>query len=446
MTLEEQLKNKTQELEKIRNVLDLKKASLNMATKNIIRDMIDYISKVVPKFSGTPSVTRVEELREYLVACEIYYNTLEKDDQLNYIKFLISLTLKEEASSLVRDQTINDFKTFRKILEDHYLPKRTLLSLCDELRQCTQKMGESIYDYGRRILDKKASCKEAINQLYPDEKVGFNKEYDTIALKTFKNGLKNEIMRQHAFLQEGKLEDLVKKLGEIEDKDSNQYDQRNFSGENLGVRPTAGNDNSNRQLYDNRQYRQGNVPQANITFKPQSNYRSNGNYNGQNRNIGGRFNTNNFNRSSQVICYSCGTPGHLSTECRKTNRISQVTCYSCGAPGHISTECRKTNRVSQLICYTCGKVGHTSRECRSKGQRVSNNSFPAKSGNFGNNHQEPRQNTQPQVRTTRVELCNFCQRAGHDVSNCHPKILWEQSQGDQSGNEGVPVVNTPTRY
>lgn len=51
----------------------------------------------------------------------------------------------------------------------------------------------------------------SIDKLHPQEKAGFYKEYDTIALKTFKNGLKNEIMRQHAFLQED-LESLIKKI------------------------------------------------------------------------------------------------------------------------------------------------------------------------------------------------------------------------------------------
>lgn len=198
-----------------------------------INRMIDYISKAVPKFSGKPSNKRADELKKYLETSQMFYDTLEGDNKITYMKFLIILSLTDEASNLAQSQTIDTFEKLKTILTDNYLPAKSLLSLSDELRSCTQGEGENLSDYGRRVIDKRSLCRAGIEKLYPAETEGFKKEYDTIALKAFKQGLSNSILRQHAFLQDGTLEELIAKLGAI--------DELPYNGSNNNVVNVKGN-------------------------------------------------------------------------------------------------------------------------------------------------------------------------------------------------------------
>lgn len=365
---------------------------IKMATdaRKIIQDMIDYISKAVPKFSGTPSPTRAEELRVYLIACKIYHDTLEENDKVNYIRFLVALTLKDEASSLVGDQTINSFAEFKTILEDNYLPKNTLLSLCDDLRKCKQQLGEKVNDYGRRILEKRSKCRVAIDQLYPNERAGFITEYDEIALKTFKQGLSNGIMRQHAFLQTGTLEELIKRLGAIEEVGKDQFNQGSSN-------PIVKRNETSMRTPQN------NMSPSNI-----------GNFNNQRF----RQTNNTYDRQPQL------GNGYNNRSNGFGNQNRGVSYQNRG----VTTQNNNSNSNRQLICYNCKQPGHTSRECRNRNQGVVNS----------NNTMERRNTPQQannQVRMTREEICDFCLRAGHDIDNCHPKIRWDQKQRARSGNE-----------
>lgn len=341
-------------------------------------NMISYITKGVPTFSGVPSATRTEDLRRYLETCKIFYDTLGEDDKMKYMKFIVTLTLIGEAANLMRTTTINTFEELETILNNNYQPERTLSSLNDELRQCSQNAGEKIGDYGRRILEKLAICKAAIDIKYPREKNGFYKEHEDTALKTFKNGLKNEIMKQHAFMQEGELPDLIKKLKAIEDLDDKKLlSQVPKNPEKVQWNANYGQSQRNNQWTNRRSF---------------NNYRNNSSF-------------------RQI-----STPN---------NNNSRSNGYNNQNGGPVNNTTSNFNRGRQIVCYTCNKPGHTSPECRSGNQRG------AKTNNMG----RPTPQINEQVRTTREEICDFCLREGHNVADCHPKIQWERKQRERSGNE-----------
>lgn len=377
----------------------------NMATPEVsFSNIMDYISKSIPKFSGLPSPARGEELRRYLMTSEIYYNILSAENKVIYMKFLLTLTLCEDAASLVQNQTINDFAALKKILEDNYLPKRTLQSLSDELRACIQNQGEKINDYGRRILEKKSACVEAINTLYPNDR-GFHDENNQLALKTFKKGLKNDIMRQHACLQEGTLEELIRKLSSIEELNDEKMQGNQFTG----------NPNKSRGQMNNNFYQQGNTAgnYAGNNFFSQSRR-----YPGPGIGLNNQNNTGiNINRKTPIVCFRCNKPGHTSRDCRVN---VQRNTYNNNHMGYNNIKPKQEGnnqiRVTKTEkCDFCKSAGHNISECHIK---VISERY-----------------LQEQLEAAVKEVCKFCRIKGHSITDCYAKKLWDQSQLEEAGNE-----------
>jgi hypothetical protein len=50
--------------------------------------------------------------------------------------------------------------------------------------------------------------------------------------------------------------------------------------------------------------------------------------------------------SRDQSCFTCGKPGHRSTECEKNPHKNQK-CFKCGKRGHVKTDCRSKNKEEQ---------------------------------------------------------------------------------------------------
>ena len=81
-------------------------------------------------------------------------------------------------------------------------------------------------------------------------------------------------------------------------------------------------------------------------------------------------------RESGRTCFTCGKPGHISTNCqqreqrRNTTTHNQVKCYNCGGAGHMAKQCpshrkpRDTHAVENPdFCFYHNAYGERARKC-----------------------------------------------------------------------------------
>ena len=56
---------------------------------------------------------------------------------------------------------------------------------------------------------------------------------------------------------------------------------------------------------------------------------------------------------------------------KNNNGKGKKKCFNCGTPGHLSKDCRKKKKTG---CFHCGKAGHLVKDCPKKGQRAGSTS------------------------------------------------------------------------
>jgi len=77
-------------------------------------------------------------------------------------------------------------------------------------------------------------------------------------------------------------------------------------------------------------------------------------------------NSQEYNKGTNITCYSCGQSGHIAPRCPKKQGI---ICHACGQPGHIAPRCRNKKRW----CGSCKSSSHNESNCRRKKEKSNEN-------------------------------------------------------------------------
>jgi hypothetical protein len=129
------------------------------------------------------------------------------------------------------------------------------------------------------------------------------------------------------------------------------------------------NNNSNKAFYSNRGHFRGrgrSRGRAHFHYSNRGGQHSSPHYQQQHDNSRGRGIPRGRGRGS--FRGMRGNTNHNNHHHNNHQQHSNVTCFTCGKPGHISTEC-----LSGIRCHNCGRFGHKASECYSKKRSFDNN-------------------------------------------------------------------------
>ncbi|XP_060854997.1 uncharacterized protein LOC132932638 [Metopolophium dirhodum] len=90
-------------------------------------------------------------------------------------------------------------------------------------------------------------------------------------------------------------------------------------------------------------------------------------------------------------------------------------------------------------CYTCGRSNHIARDCWSNRPNVQQNTYNNNRVN-GTRHASNSNNVRRDNNNTQGVLCSYCNKIGHEISNCYTKQKNERStSGNANGPSAVGV-------
>lgn len=342
-------------------------------------DMVNKrINANIPIFSGGSNETAKSELKVFLNQCDYIMNSLERNEA-NIAFFLQGLLgrFRGIAYDIVTKANPANYGALKKLLQDLYLPTKTMSEVNQALYSCKQKSNESTREFVVRINGHLEDAKTLLRAKFPEHNDSLIANIEAEAVNVFKRGTSNVGMKQHLLLNDAATLDILAAAAyTYEDTERQISAGFVYQAQASPVNAVYGNNNNIRED-QNKGYNQfnrypfnndnRNLNNRGRNFPNQQN--SNPTYNGYNNrnrqtqdNYGRNFQNNNMRY--QYKCGLCGNSGHTDQFCALGRKCPNCKTWDHSikyCPYNIKNVEKEENKV--IFCGNCGIRGHISDEC-----------------------------------------------------------------------------------
>lgn len=399
----------------------------------------------IPEFNGE---NRVNELARFIGMADNLYTTLTTDAERHIFTNLLKFKLTGDAYTRISHREVDSYDTFKNILNNMYAKTFTLNELEHKFTNIQQQYGETVRNYGYRLMEALDQYKSGYKSKYQLQAIdaSYGSHLNTTAVQSFKKGLNNTILKEKIVtIKASNVDDIISETEVIEHMLATLTTQPTT----LVTQPTVLTAPPHTQLLQQNNTRQNVITcnycqkpnhtwnvcrtrmaaERNLTYNsnPQPNRQQFQSYNPQqNRQPPQNYTNNNF-RPAPPQNQNNFTPRPFITsnnryQVPQSNNFNQYR------------QPQQRNNYEPKYCSHCKTTtGHTFDECRSKflGPRTYN------TGDFPRQQQSQSQ-PQPQSKENLEEAfksMKIGQIMPQQLQQDHPQQMYANNQGNANGSD-----------
>lgn len=383
-----------------------------------------------------PTCTGVTNVSEFINACDIAVEAVEKSNKELLIK-IINSKLSGAALEACKYRETNSWENIKTILKGAFEHRASERALTIGLNFARMKENEDVAGFAGRIEELYYKLCIASSERLTEAEAELNrKQLKHQALIIFINGLPNHIkLALKARCPESLEQAMV--FARDEELEHNANLQVEKLQEKIDRQDSAQNNNSKPQ-----NYRQ-NFNQGKNNFNRNSNGYNNGGNQGFNRNNYNNYNqnnngyNNNYARNNNQNVNHTNNNGYNNQQNSNRNNNNNSNGRQNSYGNNFNSMQRNTqNMGSNTGCYICGRNNHIARNCRQGGQAQ---------GNYSQGGQPNGNIMMHNMGGNAPAQCSYCKKLGHVVATCFSKQRDDRNSNNLNSNlpavSGVRLVN-----
>lgn len=375
------------DLDSVKKINKFKMTSQDVKEKVTIK--LEEAISLIPTCSGE------NDLHQFINACDLAISAIDPE----YIPLLnkyIATKLVGRANDCTKFRDSSKWINIKQLLLNTFESKHTSASLQVQLNSVKMRENEDVPTYTNRVEELFYKLSNACTANKTKNDAGVIREtLKEQALVAFIKGLREPLKMLVKSRNPATLE-IAMSIARAEEIELNSENESRDYYANRSNRRFNNNNNNN---YRN----ENNVSRYNNSRWENNNYRGNnyrGNENNRSSSNRGYNRNNNFTQNNDNF--------------NSRNNYSEKNCYHCQRPGHIASHCRD--------------------------KQLQNNNYNNRPPNFNNNSNNFTR--QPTNYNSKIVSCNYCNRGGHDVSNCYKKRNDENKNNQNQGNSQISNAAT----